>query len=396
MSKIPDGNQGDKPKGINLSDLLPKKASVTTTIGPLYVRHAYTSDWKLFNSNDAHTLGLVALRQLCSRIESKHDSSPLDEQDIDALSEPDIQVLVPTIAKRSGWGELPSGAGCTELGNAIKVAMDKEQASHKKMLKDMRASLDSSYGFLGKSELEKLQQQMAGLADLRSAMSGTDHMQAAMRASGALDRSWRDSLPEKTELERAMSMAESAGQMNTFATPRSIEIGPIYAPPTFEETPIGRAVLESTENTREVAQNMGSLVNVVVGLNQTVIQDVLPAWVKKIEADQIAAKDAFDQAADGLKWTKYAVWASVLATVLVAWWQVHVTQTIDRQNGEQQVRIEKLMQIQLDVQQRLLDQQARDAKMLIEQQARDAAAMREAVVVQQSARPPTTTNRAAQ
>jgi hypothetical protein len=42
---------------------------------------------------------------------------------------------------------------------------------------------------------------------------------------------------------------------------------------------------------------MDDLVVVVAGLNQTLVQEVLPAWFNKIAEDQEAAKGAFDQAA---------------------------------------------------------------------------------------------------
>lgn len=396
MSETPDGKQPPKPKGLKLEDLLPNKASVETTVGTLYVRHARVSDWKNFDSNDEPTLGMAALRQLCNRIEHKKDSSPLDERDLEALVDSDIRALVPIVAKQSGWGELPSGAGCAELGAAMKAAKTQELERHKKMLADMRTSLASSYGFLGTSELEKLQQQMSGLASLRSAMSGTEAMQAAMRASGVLGSSLKDALAENSALESAKRALYDQPHKGLFATPTPIESPAIYIPPSFEETPLGRATQQTLESSREAVQKMDALVDVVAGLNQLVIKDVLPAWGKKISEDQKGAKDAFDQAADGLKWTKRAVWASVLVTVLATWWQVHVTQEIDRQNSEQQKRVEELMRVQLDVQQKLLDQQARDAKMLAERQASDAASIREAITRQKPATHPVAADKSRQ
>jgi hypothetical protein len=53
---------------------------------------------------------------------------------------------------------------------------------------------------------------------------------------------------------------------------------------------------------------------------------------------------------------------------VATWWQVDVAKSIDRENSEQQKRAETVMREQLAVQQKL-----------IEQQAKDAAAMREVV-----------------
>lgn len=132
---------------------------------------------------------------------------------------------------------------------------------------------------------------------------------------------------------------------------------------------MGRATLESAENSRQVAEKMDALVVVVAGLNQAMVQDVLPAWFKKIGEDQQAAKESAGQAARSLQWTKWAVIASVLVTIVATWWQIDVAKSIDRESSEQQKRVEVILKEQLAAQQNL-----------IEQQAKDAAAMREFMV----------------
>lgn len=386
MSQSASGQQPPKPRGLKLADLLPNKAAVSTSIGTLYVRHANVSDLKSFNVESAHDLGKAVIRRLCNRNESKQDSSPLDERDLHTLTDSDIAALANAVAKQSGWVELPAGAGCGELGNAAKQANAQEEARNKKMFDDMRKSLESSYHFLGKTELEKLQQQMAGLAELRSALPDADALRASVNAAGFLGGAWADGVTPKSALDIVQDSIDAGRVAAASPPPRTIEISPIHVPPSFEETPVGRATLESTKRIREVSQNMDALVNLVAGLNQTVIQDVLPAWVKQVEADQKGAKEAFEQAAKGLKWTKLAVWTSVVATLVATGWQVYVAQEIDRQNSEQQKRAEDLMRGQLEVQQKLLDQQARDAKAQIEQQSRDAAALREFVAEQNRAK----------
>ena len=84
---------------------------------------------------------------------------------------------------------------------------------------------------------------------------------------------------------------------------------------------------------------MDALVEVVAGINQTLVKDLLPAWVRQVKASQNGAKVAFNQAATGLKW---AVIASVVVTILVTWWQVSVARDIDRENSVQQKRVENI------------------------------------------------------
>lgn len=350
-----------KPKKFNLDALLPAKASITTSIGTLYARHSYSSDWKYFELDDAVDLGRVAVQQLCSRIEDKHDSSALLDDDLKLLTDADFRALVQAIAKQSGWRELPGGSGLKDLGDVIKEEKQAITERHEEMLGDLRKSIDSSYSFLGKGALEKLQEQMAGIADIRGSLAGTESLQAALRAAALPEESWRKSLVGMGAIDKAMRGMNAENVTAQIELPRAYDVPKLIMPPRFEETPMGRATLESVENSRQVAKKMDDLVVVVAGLNQTLVQDVLPAWFKKIEEDQGAAKGAFDQAARGLWWTKWAVIASVFVTIAATWWQVDVSKSIDRENSEQQKRAENVLREQLAAQQKLLDQQAKDA-----------------------------------
>lgn len=365
-----------KPKKLNLDALLPAKASITTSIGTLYARHPYSSDWKHFELDDAVELGRVTVQRLCNRIEDKHDSSALHDDDLKLLTDADCLELVQAIAKQSGWQELPGGSGLKELGELVKEEKQAITERHEKMLGDLRKSIDSSYSFLGKGALEKLQEQMAGIADIRSSLAGTESLQAALRAAALPEESWRKSLSGMDAIDKAMRGMNAENVTAQIELRRAYDVPKLIMPPRFEETPMGRATLESVENSRQVAKKMDDLVVVVAGLNQTLVQDVLPAWFKKIEEDQGAAKGAFDQAARGLWWTKWAVIASVFVTIAATWWQVDVAKSIDRENSEQQKRAENVLREQLAAQQKLLDQQAKDA-----------AAMREVVATMKEAGP---------
>lgn len=345
-----------KPKKLNIDALLPAKASVNTSIGTIYVRHAYTNDWEFFDTNDVVELGRVSVQRLCNRFEGKRDSSPLLDDDLNSLSDADYQALVQTIAKQSGWRELPAGSGLKELGDVIKEEKLAITERREKMLGDLQRSIGTSYSFLGKGELKRLQGQMAGLADIRNSLAGTASFQSALRAASLQEEAWRKPLSGIDSIAKAMRGIDAA----------QIEI-PKYEPPKFvmppspEETRLGRATLESAENSRQVVEKMDALVVVVAGLNQTMVQDVLPAWFNKIEEEQKSAKNALGQAASGLWWTKWAVITSVLVTILATWWQVDIAKSIDRENSKQQTRAETVLREQLVAQQKLLEQQAKDA-----------------------------------
>lgn len=355
-SEPPEKNS--KIKTQKISDLLPAKAVVETSIGRIFVRHAYLSDWKQFASEDAYELGRSVVLHLCNRVEDKNDSGPLDVKDFEKLGDEDFYYLVAAVAKKNDWLDLPMNSGLEELGDALKVERVQQREHHtktlaektlaEKTLENVLKSIDLSYGFLSIDTLNKLKEQMAGLVDIQKNVSATKSFDEIIRES-----SQRGNL-------RGI---ETAQECNS----------PIRTPPRPEDTLIGRATVESAENSREVAQKMNALVEIIAGLNQTMVQDVFPEWIKQVKNSQKDAKDSFDQAADGLRWTKWAVITSVVVTVLVSWWQVWVARDIDLGNTQQQTRMEAILEKQLAAQENL-----------VKQLESDTAEMREEIVVLKS------------
>jgi len=340
-------------KRFSLNDFLAAKARVDTSIGPLYIRRAYETDWDSFDIDDAEKLGAAVVRQLSSRAEDKSDSTPLADEDLKALTSDDIFLLVPVISNKNGWEEMSIGADIKKLGEVVKSAREKNAESRKQMLADLQKSIYGNYGFLKQDVLKKLEGQMVGLADIRKSLAGSEALQTALRAStGGLS---------KTQIDEVMRHSKTADLLS-----RTIIDPPKFYSP--EEMPLGKATIESARNSREVAKKMDALVDVVAGINQTLIHDILPAWFKKIENDQESAKSAFQQAAAGLQWTKWAVIASVFVAIAVAFFQIKVARDIDRGNTEQQKQTEGILREQLASQQKF-----------VEQQAKDSAAMRDVI-----------------
>jgi hypothetical protein len=479
MSQTPEPPPDPQKKNLDLIDLLPAKVSVMTSLGTLYVRHARVSDWKHLESDDLAELGRIAVRQLASRIADKNDDGPLTNDDFDNLDNADFNSLAHAIAKQGDWGKLPVGTDLQGLGQVVLAAKEQERGRHKKMLEEMRKSISGSYAFLDKSTLEKLQGQVAGLADIRASLSAPEAIKKALGLAGSsydqlipdlagthiskeIMRSFEratvpsrvvaratdvlGSMPGKDALEKALGLTGSSydrlksalagthvseemmrsfgratvpsevvaraavlggvlekaalekvmglagslhdrvtgdrtgGQVSEEAVRmidrtmasinvervQTVETPRIHWPSRPENSPIGRAAIESAENSRLLAQRMDGLVAVVVGLNQTLVTEVLPSWITQVERDQKGAKESFDQAASGIRWTKWAVIASIVVTMLATWWQVSVARDIDRENSVQQLKTLDILREQLAVQQKVAEQQARESEKLRE------------------------------
>lgn len=370
MAKEPTMPPASQPKKLSLDMLIPDKAAVNTSLGSLYVRNINLKDWKHFTTTDSLELGRIAVQKLTSRTQDKRDYSSLSDEDINALREDDYIALTPVIAQKNGWGSLPSDAGLKELGDAVKVGKEREAQSHEKRLDEMRKSIDFNYAFLGKSSLEKLQEQMSGLASIRESVLATDSLASAM-AAAAINVS-----PSDSWATDALLTPNQEYDLNHKRAVESYRI-PHFTPP--EETVLGRATLESVENSRETSQRMTALVELVGGLNQTLVEDILPAWIQKVEGDQKHAELAFKQAGKSLTWTKWAVIVSAVVSLLATSWQIAVTHTIDKENSAAQRIAENLLREQLVAQQNLSEQQALEAqklRQLIERQSIEAEKLR--------------------
>jgi hypothetical protein len=348
----------DGKKILNLDSLLTEKMPIMTSVGMLYVRYSCLGDWKCFDLEDDVELGRVAIQRLCGRIEDKRDRGGLSDDDMRLLNDADFQALTLAIAKQNGWPELPSKSGLKDLGECIKAEQSSMIERHEKMLGNLRKSIGSSYSFLDTGVLERLQKQMAGIASIHSSLAATESIQAALREATLPIASLKKSFSDISTINQALGNSNSKKIADHLKLPGPDSLYKPVMPPKFEETPMGRATLESVENSRQVAEKLDNFEVMFAGLNQTLIQDVLPAWFNKIEEDRIASKSVFKQTAYGLFVT---VITSLIVTIAGTWWQISVTKSIDFESSEQQRRAENILKEQLLVQHKQIEQQTKDA-----------------------------------
>lgn len=347
-------------KKLSILDLIPPKIPVSTSIGEFYVRRARVSDWESIGGQTPEEWGGAAIRQLVNQTQAKDAREPLLEHEFQQLQEEDIRAIGTELAKLNGWDALPEGDALAALGICAERALAKVKEDHQKMLADMQESLKSSYSFLNSDTLAKLQSQMGSLADISSPFSEFNSAQEALAKMGPFNAE---------ELLKGANAHFISRPVTDFAPDTDswqdrLDVPGIFRKANPVDTPLGRATLESARVSKEVAQKMEALVSLVAGLNETVIRDILPAWAKQFKADQATAEEAFSQASTGLRWTQIAVVLSIVVTLGATWWQVQVARDIDRENSEQQKRVEYLMQQQLDAQRQLTEQYAKESESL--------------------------------
>jgi len=339
-----------------LSDLYRPKALVTTSLGPVYVRKVNGGDWKDIAGDEAQELGVKGLMLLCSREEDKRNFSPLAEEEFQALTDTDKAALAISICAHNGWGEVSTSDVLAELGQRLNTARREKRDSDAKAMKALHKSIESSYSFLSSGALNTLQGQMADLSMLRNQAYALDTLKSSADAQAEM-------------LKTTVPKASLLSQLNH----ESVRV----RFPSYEDTPMARATADGIRASKETAAKVHDLVEIVAGLNSTIVSRVLPEWFKQVEEGQRNSDIAVRQATKGLALAAWAIVISAVLTIFVTVWQIQVAKDLDQQNGVQQKLIEDLLRQQIAVQTK---QNA--------QQAADAVAMRQAIV---EWKPPTST-----
>lgn len=330
---------------------LPKPTQVETSIGSLYTRYLNVGDFialaevNLDKLTD-NRLGQLAIQRTTSKDPESQERPSLSDQDFDSLNENDLRTLTAELSRLSDVALILDGPPVTSFGKAVREAILEFSESSRKSTEAMRKHISQSYAFLNDSTLGKLQDQLKELNKFGGSSLGIGAYADRVMKSAAFGD--KKGIAELVRASKGVKMA---------SVPEIETIRPLLMPPRQEETPVGKAAIESARNSREVVQKIDALAGIVAGINQTLVEEVLPSWIKQVEEDQKAAKESFEHAAKGLWWTKWAMIVSVFVAVLVTWWQISVARAIDAGNTAQMAKSEELLREQIELQKKLLDSQ---------------------------------------
>ncbi|MGD9756428.1 MAG: hypothetical protein AB7U71_02770 [Comamonas sp.] len=377
MSENSENPSDSESKKFDFSNFIPEKSPASTSLGTLYVRHINISDWGKLNVNDSEEIGRCAITLLTSRTEEKLDKAPLSDEDSAALTSDDVSTLALAICEKCAWEGNPTTY--VELGEIINKKKAEAAQKQKEIFSKINSTIEGSYGFLAKDSLKNLQEQVKGLSSIRSLISSVENIKSTVINPHIYEPSIVDRLRSTQSPSETLRRASSADSFFARDTSPSIDVPRMPQIPLPENTALGRAALENAQNSREAVERMDRLVEVIGGLNQALVIEVLPAWFKKVEDDQKQAEQTVIQAGRSLSWTKWAVIASVVVAVLSTALQTWITFNLDSSNSATQKETMAILRDQLSSQSKLLEQQNLEAKRMqsfIEQQARDAEMLR--------------------
>jgi len=330
---------GSKAKVESILALARKKRRVELSGGPLFVRRRRVSDVNALDGSDPAAVGRRAVQIMVNSTESPDDDSGLPDETLDALSEEDLQKLIAEVSVYGSWGDLGGERSFAALGSRIISKLAKEAQHSKELLDSLRTSVKTKYSFLNDDTVQRLQDQMAQLTTSRALLS----------------QSVRDSIKDIGIASHLASMVDAVPQME-FTRP------PIILTP--EETALGKATLQSARNSEVVAQKVAVLAEVVGGINQTLVVDVLPAWFNQVKAAQASARKQ--------------LWVAVIAIVVpvlvsaavqgyATYWQTQEQKAAAATADEYQQRLHSLLLEQLKAQRQALEEQRTASERLREE-----------------------------
>lgn len=173
------------------------------------------------------------------------------------------------------------------------------------------------YASTGRASLEKLHGDIIAMAAARekllgsSAFSVSDAKQAQSKAADRVDKILADA--HHADLLAKHFSAAAVPPLKLAIEP--IDVRPLRVPRP-EETPVGKATIQSQAQLAQVVELTAKLVADMSQMSQTLVTQVLPDLNRKAEEDRASALVSIDQAGRSLGWAKWALIATVALTAL--------------------------------------------------------------------------------
>lgn len=359
------------------------KESVDTSQGTFFARYLSAGDLDTFSKYfsiknksevDFISLGKLAIETLiCSDAESR--DAAISKKIYAALSEADIQDLVNAIAKAEDVEMKPSDNVLYSLGESLFDAHEETFKYIENSSAQLKHTLDRNFSSLPTALRTSLGENFAGLSSISKSLNMSPAVETMRKAQESFDRAGGNSLskilgktldPFGGALGNAAATRGILDSLNNQEKNRLLTEKAFSTPliPKYEETGPGRAAArtiavgeESARQLREVAGLVGQMADQMNKLQTMFLTEVLPQWFTNLDENSKSANTS-------LRWAKWALIASVVATVLMTGWQVWLAREYKIENDTQQAMSESLLRQQITEAKELNKQLAADSKAL--------------------------------
>lgn len=357
----------------NLLLSLRERQPVESSLGTLYARHISIGDLSALSAllevpnPDLSAVGRATLLRLISKTAEGEDESILTEDEIGSLTAADLLALGQAVMKATNLPPLNEGDGLLAIGKAVQTHVREAAESNARMT----ASFKRSFPSIGEQTRSMLQRDLSGLGAITESLRGTSALESLRHTEkiGDMYRRMKEAVGPLNASELAGISALKNAVKTTDPILESLRTEEVFNPshlrgspsidvtiphlrlPDPENTPLGRAATATEQTAQQVTEVAGLLaaMGAQLGeLSQTIVTKAVPEWMSKLEGDRESAKTTLEQARDSLKWTKWAVMASVVITLATTGWQVWIAREYKIDNDRQQAVSERLLREQLE------------------------------------------------
>jgi hypothetical protein len=376
---------------------LPKPHPVATSLGTLYVRRISMRDVEALGpslkagatpENDS-TLGSAVLRRQTARAETPDALASLDTEDFNKLDDSDVMELAEAIAEVNALGAISTSDGIgtyQALGQAVREKLIELSRQMAATMETVRKSMESQLSFLGDSTRKALMGNVADISLLSKQLSLPSAI-AAFKEPSVRDLAAKamadPSIARIAESMKATSPGSAREQAKLGAsvlgrngTPSDgpdlisgIKVPDIAFsmpdPRTMPAYRAARAGEAAAEHLADVAETTSQMMQSIGTLTTTMMTEVWPKWQAKVEDDRKSGQVSLAQANSSLKWTKWAMIASVLVSIATTGWQLWIAREnrleADKQQAAQLAHTEALMREQTEAMKSLRVELSRQA-----------------------------------
>ncbi len=342
----------DDKKKISIKDLLKTnvKKEVPTSCGPMYVRHLTYGDFRkiaetgAFERSDEHEIGTLAVQAFSSSTKDPGEWGGLSKEEFSQLNETDIDALAKAWFEESGV-EITSDA-LASLGQKVLAQRSDMQQMSEKISDQFR----SSYTFLKPGVIESLTSTVAAIDN-----SNQKFRDLFYNKSGSIEES--PGIGAMARLfEAPQGLQRDAQELDLRPPKLNLSKSP--------EARAAKAAEKAAETLSSVAVHMGEMQTHVASLSTKLVLDVIPQWMDQQSQNKIQSEASLESAASSLRWTKWAVIASVVTSIGIALVQWGISARDGKEASLLSSKRQAEWQKQADTNQDLLRQQILESQRL--------------------------------
>lgn len=330
-----------KDEKLKLSDLIPERLMVNTSIGDLYVRHLSGGDLRklggIEKEQNLEITGNKILQLLVSRDSDKSIRDGLSNEDFSALNDTDRNSLISAAYKQCDFSTPEDQISIGNFGAAARTVFQKCADSSRKISESFESVLNPNT-----------------LSQYRASLEGITNVTEKIRQSIA-----------------------SSHTEDKFRTPGSVVVE-VNSPNRFDfsKIPVNKAA-KATEKSAETLEKMSVLLLEMAGSIGTathiLTEKIVPEFLNNLKQSQRSATRTLNITVAGLVF-------SAVVSIVLTFWQVQLSKESGEESGKQAKEALATLQHQLEetksAQDRLSHEFATQRQQNAELNARLIAAMK--------------------